>query len=219
LVRAVQSVATMRTRILIILALAAITLLAALSIALVDDGPPTEPDDVAARTAPRRAAIEPPRSTATAPPALPTSDDAAATADPTTAVAADPRESLSRALETDVPITAEDTIARIDRGLAASGASEEPWTGDAGAAFVALEAEMRRSLADPRFSVSDLRCFAAGCVVTVAYPPGTDVQGLAQTMVRSAPIIAWPGGKLASPTIAAGDGLANRWVLLRPDAL
>jgi hypothetical protein len=133
---------------------------------------------------------------------------------------ADPRKQLARALESDVPISPNETVVRIERGLAATGESREPWTHDAGKAFSALEAEMRGALKDDRFRVSSPQCFAAGCVVTVEYPPGSDVPVLAQTIVTSSAIAAWPGAKLASPAVTSGgDVIANRWVLLRPDSL
>jgi hypothetical protein len=191
----------------IVIGFVAVALLSGLWIAVDDDGPAGESSSETTARPRAESIARPPELRARA------SSQPDPHVEPT---AADPRQLLARALDTDVPISPDETIARIDRGLAESGASSEPWTHDAGRAFAQLESELRGSLGDARFAFSDPRCYAAGCVVTVTYPPDADTTSIAQTIVRSPSIMAWPGGKLASPT---GEGAANRWVLLRPDSL
>jgi hypothetical protein len=134
-----------------------------------------------------------------------------------------PREQLASALSGHrEPVPPGRVVELIEHGLASTGESAEPWTRDAERTFAGLRRELHGALPGDRLRITEPRCFAAGCVIAIEYPPGTDIATLADSLLATQVITDWPGGKLLSPVVPGGPGgaaTAQRWVLLRPDAL
>ena len=133
----------------------------------------------------------------------------------------DPRHQFASALaaaDRGEPVPPPEVVALIERGLAATGATSEPWTRDAERTFASLTAEL--ATRPEAIAVSNARCFAAGCIVSLAFPPNADVPSIMQGLGTTRAVASWSGSKLLSPPVIDAQGAAtSRLVLVRPDAL
>ena len=91
-----------------------------------------------------------------------------------------------------------------------SGASTEPWTEPAGAAFDAW-----RASAGEGATATAPRCYRAGCLSTVTFPSAA-AYSRARDSARTL-ALPWGGSHALTPAVAArGESVEATWILLRP---
>jgi hypothetical protein len=102
--------------------------------------------------------------------------------------------------------------------LEGTGPTEEPWAAQASKVFDGWrDALPMKQSANTKFS--DLRCYRAGCVVTVRFNDRETYEAAAKAFRGLAGEDARHGGRIQSPPdVEAGGQVTALWMMLRPDA-
>lgn len=99
--------------------------------------------------------------------------------------------------------------------IRSSGESDEEWTAESEEAFDSWTNAMPKELRG-KITMSEPRCFAAGCVADVTFADAETHRAAARTFRSLAEQGAGHGGRVQTPAESQGSKLVASWIMLRP---